>query len=153
PGKKLSDEEIETLRIWIEAGAMYPKIDAKQADAAEKAAMAKLEERPITADQRNYSAFRPIARPTPPGITQAAWKTHPIAAYALAARKRKGLKPSAPASRRVLIRRAYLDLTGLMPPAEEVEAFANDRSADAWPKLIDKLLASPQYGERWARHW
>src|ERR1700676_15979 len=60
PGKKLSDDEIETLRIWIEAGAPYPKIDTKQADAAEKAAMAKLEERPITAEERNYWAFRPV---------------------------------------------------------------------------------------------
>src|ERR1051326_7386544 len=153
PGKKLSDDEIDTLRIWIEAGAMYPKIDARQADAAEKTAMAKLEERPITAEERNYWAFRPVARTTPPQVAEAAWNANPIDAFALAAMKAKGLKPSPPADRRALIRRAYLDVTGLLPSPEEVDAFVNDRSPTAWPKLVDKLLASPHYGERWARHW
>jgi len=153
PGKKLSDDDIETLRVWIEAGALYPNIDPKQADAAEKAAMAKLEERPITAEERNYWAFRPVVRATPPRVDLAAWNANPIDAFALAAMQRKGLKPSQPADRRALIRRAYLDLTGLLPSPEDVDAFVNDRSAGAWPKLIDKLLASPHYGERWARHW
>ena len=65
----------------------------------------------------------------------------------------KGLKPSAPADRRTLIRRAYLDVLGLPPPPEEVEAFVNDKSPNAWEKVVDRLLASPHYGERWARHW
>ena len=153
PGKKLTDDEIETLRIWIEAGAVYPKIDATKADAAEKAAMAKLEERPITAEERNYWAFRPVARPTPPKVVEADWNANPIDAFVLAAMKAKGLKPSPPADRRALIRRACLDVTGLLPSPEEVEAFVHDRSPDAWPKLVDKLLASPHYGERWTRHW
>ena len=153
PGKKLSDDEIETLRIWIEAGAIYPKIDTKQADAAEKAALAKLEERPITAEERNYWAFRPVKSVAPPKVSEGAWNANPIDAFVLAAMKAKGLKPSPPADRRTLVRRAYLDLTGLPPTVEDVDAFVNDRSADAWPKLVDKLLASPQYGERWARHW
>ena len=67
--------------------------------------------------------------------------------------KTKGLKPSPPADRRTLIRRAYLDLIGLPPSPQEIDAFVADRSPDAWPKLVDKLLDSPQYGERWARHW
>ena len=71
----------------------------------------------------------------------------------IAAMKAKGLKASPKADRRTLIRRAYLDLTGLPPTPEEVDAFVQDASADAWPKLVDKLLASPHYGERWARHW
>jgi hypothetical protein len=153
PGKKLSDDEIESLRIWIEAGALYPRIDSKQADAAEKTAQAKLEDRPITPAERNYWAFRPVARNAPPKVTESGWNVNPIDAFALAAMARKGLKPSPPADRRALARRAYLDLTGLLPSPEEIAAFVNDKSADAWPKLVDKLLASPHYGERWARHW
>jgi hypothetical protein len=153
PGKKLSDDDIETLRVWIEAGAPYPKIDAKEADSAEKAAMAKLEERPITPEERNYWAFKPVKVVAPPKAAEAAWNVNPLDAYAVAAMKSKGLKPSARADRRTLIRRAYLDLTGLPPSPQEIDAFLKDTAADAWPKLIDKLLASPQYGERWARHW
>jgi mono/diheme cytochrome c family protein len=153
PGRKLSDDDLEALRIWIESGAPYPKVDVKEADAAEKAALAKLEERPITAEERNYWAFRPVRRPMPLKVAEAVWNQNPIDAFVLAAMKSKGLKPSPPASRRVLIRRAYLDLTGLPPSPAEVEAFVNDKSPGAWPRLIDKLLASPHYGERWARHW
>ncbi len=154
PGKKLSDDDIETLRVWIEAGAPFPKIDAKEADAAEKATMAKQEERPITPEERNYWAFRPVNRQVaPPAVSDAAWKANPIDAFALAAMKAKGLKPSAPADKRTLVRRAYLDLIGLPPTPPEMDEFLNDKSPDAWSKLVDKLLASPHYGERWARHW
>jgi hypothetical protein len=153
PGKKLSDDDIETLRVWIEAGAPYPKIDTKETDAAEKTAMAKAEERPITPEEKDYWAFRPVKTVPPPKVTETAWNVNPIDAFVLSAMKAKGLKPAAPADRRALIRRAYLDLTGLPPTPEDVDAFVKDKSANAWPKLVDKLLASPQYGERWARHW
>jgi mono/diheme cytochrome c family protein len=153
PGKKLADDDIETLRIWIEAGAPYPKIDAKQADAAEKAAQAKLEERPITESERNYWAFRPVHASAPPKVAEAAWNINPIDAFALSAMKAKGLKPSPRADKRTLVRRAYIDLTGLPPTPADIDAFVKDSSPDAWPKLIDQLLASPAYGERWARHW
>jgi len=153
PGKKLADEDIETLRTWIESGAPYPKVDAKQASAAEQAAMAKLEERPITPEERKYWAFQPVKRVAPPNVQEAAWNVNPIDAFALAAMKAKGLKPSPRADKRTLVRRAYLDVTGLPPSPAEVDAFVKDTSPDAWSKLIDKLLASPQYGERWARHW
>jgi mono/diheme cytochrome c family protein len=153
PGKKLTDDEIETLRIWIEAGAIYPKIDEKESDAAAKAAMAKLEERPITPEERNYWAFRPVKAIAPPKAADAKWNVNPIDAFLLAGMKAKGLKPGPPADRRVLVRRAYLDVTGLPPAPAEIDAFLKDTSPDAWPKLVDRLLASPQYGERWARHW
>jgi hypothetical protein len=90
---------------------------------------------------------------TPPKASEAAWNANPIDAFALAAMKAKGLKPSPQADRRTLVRRAYLDLTGLPPTQQEIDAFVKDAAGDAWPKLVDKLLASPQYGERWARHW
>jgi mono/diheme cytochrome c family protein len=153
PGKKLSDDDIESIRIWIEAGATFPKLDAKDVDAASKAEMAKLEERPITPEERNYWAFRPVKAVAPPKVADAKWSANPIDAFVLSAMKAKGLKPAPPADRRTLIRRAYLDVTGLPPTPEEVDAFVKDPSPDAWPKLVDKLLASPHYGERWARHW
>ena len=153
PGKKLSDDEIETLRIWIEAGAPYPKIDAKEANAAEKAAMAKLEERPTTHEERAYWAFQPVKQVVPPKINDAKWNVNPIDAFVYASMKAKGLKPATPADKRTLIRRAYLDLTGLPPAPEEIDAFVKDTSPGAWSKIVEKLLASPNYGERWARHW
>ncbi len=153
PGKKLSDDDIKTLRAWIEAGAPYPKVDVKDVDTAEKAALSTLEDRPITAEERNYWAFRPVKQVAPPKVSDAAWNANPIDAFALAAMKTKGLKPSPPADARTLVRRAYLDVTGLPPSPDEVDEFVKDTSPDAWAKLVDKLLASPHYGERWARHW
>jgi hypothetical protein len=86
-------------------------------------------------------------------VKNKAWVKNPIDAFILAKLEAAGLKPALPADRRTLIRRAYFDLIGLPPPTERVEKFVNDSSPDAWEKLIDELLASPQYGERWARHW
>src|SRR5262249_43131265 len=136
----------ETLRNWIEGGAPYPKIEAPKE--AESAALAKLEERPITPEERTYWAFQ-----KPKAVAPPAANGNPIDVFLLSAMKAKGLKPAPRADRRTLVRRAYLDLLGLPPTLEEVNAFVNDKSLDAWPKLIDKLLASPHYGERWARHW
>jgi mono/diheme cytochrome c family protein len=147
PGRrKLSDEDIETLRNWIEGGAPYPKIEAPQQ--AESATLAKLEERPITPEERAYWAFQKPKAVVPPHVSE-----NPIDAFLLSAMKAKGLKPAPRADRRTLVRRAFLDLLGVPPTPDEVNAFVNDKSLDAWPKLIDKLLASPHYGERWARHW
>ncbi len=154
PGKKLAEAELETLRRWIEAGASFDGFEkAAAAPDKAKADLAKLEERPITPEERAYWAFQPPKRTTPPRTAQAAWNRNPIDAFLLAAMKAKGAKPSPRADRRTLIRRAYLDLTGLPPSPEEVEAFVNDKTPDAWERLVDKLLASPHYGERWARHW
>jgi mono/diheme cytochrome c family protein len=153
PNAKLPDEDIETIRIWIESGAAYPKLDEKEADAAAKAGLAKLEERPITPEERNYWAFRPVKQVAPPKASEARRNANPIDAFIRAGMQIKGLKPSPPASRRTLVRRAYLDVTGLPPTPAEIDAFLSDTSPDAWPKLVEKLLASPHYGERWARHW
>ncbi|HMZ21313.1 MAG TPA: DUF1549 and DUF1553 domain-containing protein, partial [Blastocatellia bacterium] len=115
--------------------------------------LAKLEERPITPEERAYWAFQTPKHATPTRASLPAWNKNPIDAFLFAAMKAKGLKPSPRADRRTLIRRAYLDLTGLPPSPEEVEAFVNDKTPDVWERLVDKLLASPHYGERWARHW
>ena len=152
PGKKLSDADIETLRQWIAAGAPFDAFVPLAAEAA-KAEAAKLPERPFTDAERSFWAFQAPKRTTPPHASLASWNRNPIDAFLFAAMKAKGVKPSPKADRRTLIRRAYLDLTGLPPAPEEVTAFVNDKAPDAYEKLIDRLLASPHYGERWARHW
>ncbi len=159
PGKKLSDEEIETLRRWIEAGASFDGFEEAVAGAADKrqnAESAQLEERPITPDERGYWAFQAPQRTSPPRVLQrdwATWNKNPIDRFLLTAMKPRGLKPAPKADRRRLIRRACLDLLGLPPSPEEIEAFVKDSAPDAWERLVDRLLGSPHYGERWARHW
>ena len=109
-----------------------------------------------TAAERRHWAFQPRAHPSPPTFSSAAdraWVRNPIDAFILAQLRKAGLKPAPAAGRRTLVRRVYFDLTGLPPDPDIVERFVSDRSPDAWPRLIDRLLDSPQYAERWARHW
>jgi hypothetical protein len=107
----------------------------------------------FTPQQRRWWSFQPVAPPPVPTVQNAAWVRTPIDAFILARLEEKGLQPSAPADKITLIRRATLDLTGLPPAPEEVQAFLADSSAGAFAKVVDRLLASPRYGERWARHW
>jgi mono/diheme cytochrome c family protein len=151
PGKKIPDAAIETLRRWIEAGASFDRFEKEVTRKDDEPA--KLVERPITPEERGFWAFQPPRRSPEPRVSHPGWGANPIDAFLLAKMKAKGLKPSPRADRRTLIRRAYLDLTGLPPGPEEVEAFVKDSSPGAWERLIDRLLASPHYGERWARHW
>jgi mono/diheme cytochrome c family protein len=158
PGQKLADGDIDLLRRWIMAGAIVPETAANDEDRARQQALAKLEERPVTDEERQFWSFQPPVRHDPPAVeaspsAPAAGKIHPIDAFLAARWREKGLHPSPPAGRRTLIRRAYLDLIGLPPEPAEVAAFVNDSSPDAFEKLIDRLLASPHYGERWGRHW
>ena len=169
PGKKLSDADLETLRRWIEAGATFDgfgrasvEVAAKSVEATAKSVeaaakkddeSAKLIERPITPEERGFWAFQLPRRVAAPRVTLQGWGVNPIDAFLLAKMKAKGIKPSPRADLRTLIRRAYLDLTGLPPSPEEVEAFVKDAAPGAWERLVDRLLASPHYGERWARHW
>ena len=148
PGGKLSDQDIETLRKWIVAGAPFPETAVSDEEAERLAALKNLEERPITDDERQWWAFQPPVRRDPP--PQA---TTPVDAFLLAKLNDEGLQPTPPADKHTLIRRAYLDLTGLPPAPEQVEVFIADEAPDAWPRLVDRLLDSPHYGERWGRHW
>jgi len=107
----------------------------------------------ITPKDRDYWAFRPLQRPVVPRVKQKSWVGNPIDAYVLAELEAKGLSPNPMATRRELARRVYLDLIGLPPTPEQVIAFERDKSPRAYEELIDRLLALPQYGERWARHW
>ena len=149
PGKKLSDEQVAALRAWILEGA--PTASASVTPTAEEAnaALAKMEERPISEEERNYWAFRaPVRAAVPENGAR-----DPVDAFLRDALARKGLKPSPAADRRTLIRRAYLDLTGLPPSPAQVNAFVNNPAPDAFATVIEELLASPHYGERWGRHW
>ena len=140
PSGKLPDAVIADFEQWIAGGAPDPRADAPATNAALKG---------MSIDEgRKWWAFQPL--PKPAATTKAA---DAIDAFIHAKLKAKGLKPSPPADARTLARRAYVDLVGYKPTYEEVEAFANDQSPDAYEKLIDKLLASERYGERWGRHW
>src|SRR5262249_20770026 len=108
---------------------------------------------PITDEDRRWWAFQPVRRPSLPEVRDPEWMKNPLDRFIRQRLEAEGLKPSPPAERAVLIRRVTFDLTGLPLTPEEIDAFAHDKSADAYEKLVDRLLASPRYGERWARHW
>lgn len=111
------------------------------------------EQKHVGGPDKNYWAYQPVRRPAVPQVENKAWVKTPIDAFILAKLEAKGLKPVAPADRAALCRRAYYDLTGLPPTPEQVDEFLTDESPDAYEHLIDKLLASPHYGEKWGRHW
>lgn len=143
PGGKLADEDIANIAAWVKAGAPWP------AGPANDKAPAYV----ITQAQRDFWSFRPVVEPNPPAVKNAKWAHNQIDRFVLAKLEAKGLQPAPAADRRTLIRRAYLDLTGLPPTPEEADAFIRDKSADAFAKVVDRLLASPRYGERWGRYW
>ena len=142
PNGKLSDREIADLAAWIQNGAAWP--DAPAPKAAQYM---------ITAEQRGFWSFRPVRKPEPPAVKNRAWVQTPIDRFILAGLEARGRVPAGPADKRTLLRRATYDLTGLPPTPDEVDAFLRNRSADAFAKVIDRLLASPHYGERWGRYW
>jgi hypothetical protein len=107
----------------------------------------------IPPGKKNHWSWKAPVRPEPPPVRDRGWVRNPIDAFVLAKLEAAGLKPADPAPREALIRRVTLDLTGLPPTPAEVDAFVRDRAPDAWERVIDRLLASPQYGERWGRHW
>jgi mono/diheme cytochrome c family protein len=141
PKGKLSAAEIGKLERWVALGAPWP--DAGKA-VVNRAGFE------VSEKQRRWWAFQPVRRAPPPSTPRAG---SAIDAFILAGLAEHGLTPAAPADRRVLIRRATFDLTGLPPTPEDVDAFLADRSPDAFAKVVDRLLASPAYGLRWARHW
>lgn len=138
PQGKLPQKSIDALTEWVKMGAPWP---GGGADAG------------AVKDPKKHWAFQPVRNPAPPAVKNKAWVKSPIDAFILSALEKKGLKPAASADRRTLIRRAYFDLTGLPPTAADVQAFIEDKSPNAYSKVVDKLLASPAYGERWARYW
>ena len=150
PTGKLSDREIAAFTQWIEAGAPDPREDAPAAGAPVPTAAKKGMD---VETGRKWWAFQPVREIPAPEVKDAAFPRKKIDAFVLAKLEENKLKPSAAADAATLIRRAYLDLTGLKPSYEEVEAFRKDTSPDAYERLIDRLLESPHYGERWGRYW
>jgi mono/diheme cytochrome c family protein len=146
-GKQLSAEIVAKFSEWIDNGAPYDASLIPRKD--EKAWTSKV----VPAEAKQHWAFQPLKRVEPPTVKDAAWCNTPIDRFIRAPQETAGVTPNAPVDRRRLIRRVYFDLIGLPPTPEEVEAFVNDKDPEAYPKLLDKLLESPHYGERWARHW
>jgi mono/diheme cytochrome c family protein len=146
-GSKLKEEQIAALSTWIKMGAPWPESKQAETPAQSKKSFT------ITQEQRAFWSFQPVRKPAIPEVKDKSWVKTPIDNFVLAKLEENNLKPLKPASKRTLIRRATFDLTGLPPTPEEVDAFVNDSSPDAFAKVVDRLLASPHYGERWARHW
>jgi Protein of unknown function (DUF1553)/Protein of unknown function (DUF1549)/Planctomycete cytochrome C len=145
PTGQLPAEQIKDFEAWVKMGAPDPRAGPASAQATWQ---------PYDLEQaRKFWSFQPIKDAPPPEVNNKAWVRSPVDRFILAKLERKGLKPVGDADKRTLIRRATFDLTGLPPTPEEIDAFLNDTSAKAFEKVIDRLLASPQYGERWGRHW
>ncbi|TAL01529.1 MAG: DUF1549 domain-containing protein [Verrucomicrobia bacterium] len=139
-GKKLSDEQIADLESWVKMGAPDPRTEAMAAKDWKDSG-------------KNHWAWQPLVQPTVPEAKDSSWCKSPVDKFIVARLEEKNLKPSPSADKRTLIRRATFDLVGLPPTPEEVDAFLKDESPDAFAKVVDRLLASPHYGERWGRHW
>ncbi|HLX44646.1 MAG TPA: PSD1 and planctomycete cytochrome C domain-containing protein, partial [Bryobacteraceae bacterium] len=163
PLPKLTAEEIASVKDWINAGAplSVPKMtEAPKTtsavgtnDDASLLVFGSYKERKITDADREWWAFKKPVRAAAPRSSDARWNNNAIDAFVKAKLEEKGLKPAPQADRYTLIRRAYLDLVGLLPTPAEVDAFVKDPSPRAYENLVDKLLDSPHYGERWARMW
>jgi hypothetical protein len=143
PGGKLSDAKIATLTRWVAEGAAWPN---------EKGALG-TRSGPITEQERRHWAFQPIADPPVPKVHDGAWPLTDVDRFILAHLEAQGLKPVPSADKRTLIRRVTFDLTGLPPTPEEIHAFLADNAPGAFERVVDRLLASKHYGERWGRHW
>ncbi len=136
-GQRLTTEQISLLRAWIDQGASWP----------DEVAVAKPK------DKSDWWSFKEAMRPSVAPVKNKKWARNEIDQFVLSKLEQEKLAPSVEADRRTLIRRLTFDLTGLPPTPDEVQAFTNDKRRDAYERLVDRLLASPRYGERWARHW
>ena len=144
-GGKLKPDEVNDLAAWVKAGAFWPE--------SKTPVVSKSGEYKITPEQRAFWSFQPLKTVEVPKVKDAKWARTDIDRFVLARLEKESLKPVGFADRRTLIRRATLDLTGLPPTPEEIQAFEKDKSPDAYEKVVDRLLASPHYGERWGRLW
>lgn len=134
-GEPLKPAEIATLKAWIAEGAKSPADELPEKD------------------PRDHWAYRAPVRPEVPQVSNPAWVRNPIDAFIAAEHQKRGIAPQQPADKRIWLRRVSLDLVGLPPTREEQDAFLKDESAEAYDRVVNRLLDSPQYGERWGRHW
>ncbi len=146
PMGKLTNQEIDDFSSWVKAGAVWPESAAALAPPPSPAYV-------ITQQQRDFWAFRPVRKPVPPQVRGQGWPKNAVDRFILAKLEEKGLRPVKPADKRALLRRASFDLIGLPPTPAEIDQFLGDSTPAAFAKVIDRLLASPHYGERWGRYW
>ena len=140
-GERLSAAEVTELVNWVKAGAPDPRTNRPSTEA------------PSGPSGKAHWSFQPVKRPAVPHLKNDAWAHNDVDRFILAKLEANGLQPNPPADKRTLLRRVYYDLIGLPPSEEQVEAFVKDESAGAFEKVVDELLSSPRYGERWGRHW
>ncbi|MBI3192307.1 MAG: DUF1549 domain-containing protein, partial [Pedosphaera parvula] len=140
-GEKLSSSQVADLVTWVKMGAPDPRTGVVVAKAGS------------WAYGGNHWAFQPVRKPVEPAVQGKEWVATPVDAFILAKLEQQGLKPSPPADKRALLRRVTFDLIGLPPTPAEIKSFLEDNSADAFAKVVDRLLASKHYGERWGRFW
>jgi hypothetical protein len=144
PKQKLGDDQVAILTQWIRMGAPWP--DEVHAPAAIRSGA-------ITDNERQFWSYQPIRKPSLPEVKDTAWPKTDVDRFILARLEEKRLKPAPLADKRSLLRRVTFDLIGLPPTPAEIQAFLGDDSPDAFKRVVDRLLASPHYGERWGRHW
>ncbi|HTH46521.1 MAG TPA: DUF1549 domain-containing protein, partial [Candidatus Limnocylindria bacterium] len=140
-GGKLADAEIAILRQWIADGAVDPRTGGPKRLTG------------MSPEARLHWAFQPVKKVAPPAVKDASSVKNDVDRFIQARLEKEGMRPNPPASKEALIRRATYDLTGLPPTPEEIDAFVADKTPDAYARLVDKLLASPHYGEKWGRFW
>ncbi len=145
PTGKLNDQQIADLRRWIALGAPDPRTDHRQPASANRSIDFE--------EARKFWAFQPVVNRLGPAVRQRDWPRTFIDDFILSKLEEKGLQPATPADKRTLLRRLSFDLIGLPPAPDEIERFLRDKSSAAYDKVVERLLASPHYGERWARHW
>ena len=138
--KRLTTQQIDLLRRWIHEGAKW------STEASARRVLA-------SSPERGHWAFKAPTRPEPPAVKRREWIRNPIDRFVLARLEKEGLGPSPEADRITLVRRLSLDLIGLPPRVEDVDAFVADPDPGAYDKLVERLLSSPHHGERWGRHW
>jgi hypothetical protein len=151
PVGRLKDEEIAALTVWVKIGAPWPAASLTEANDAKRAN--KTTVRAFTEAEKAFWSFQPMRRPSAPRVKNSAWVSSPLDAFILQKLEEKNLRPAPPADKLTLLRRATFDLTGLPPTETEIREFLADNSADAFKKVVERLLRSPRYGERWGRHW
>lgn len=149
PEDRLSPQQVEILTQWVAMGAPWSGDKIADAGAVKKPSKKRI----ITEADRQFWSFQPPNQVEPPKIDDGGWCKNAVDRFVLAKLVAEGLRPANEADRHTLVRRAYLDMHGLPPTLQQVDEFVNDSSPDAWEKLVDRLLASPRYGERMARHW
>jgi len=148
PKGKLTSEEIADLSLWVKKGAPWPHDVAASTGGQFRTGGSS-----VTAAERAFWSFQPVKDSPPPEVRDTAWPRKPLDRFVLARLEAEGLKPAGLAEKRTLLRRVTFDLIGLPPTPEEIDAFVVDDTPEALARVVDRLLASPHYGERWGRHW